>query len=234
MTRVIFSLFLLSALSLSAKSLEDVISKARAFVGPEEKLESIETLLYEGTLVPANGAQERRVTLLLRKPASQSLVITQGEGEISMVVNGMEGFMIQKNLTTGEVGYGPLPTDQVRRFKANAAENLYFFRFPASAQVRVKYLGEEVFRGQTVDAVRFIHPGGIRFFRYFDPETGELVATKTDTGTVNTEEGEVRIEGLRFADQVLSFEGDELAHTITFDKIEVNPELPEGAFAFPE
>ncbi|MBC2601222.1 hypothetical protein [Puniceicoccus vermicola] len=234
MIRTISILFLLSSLALSAKTLEDVITQAREFVGPNEKIESIDTLLYEGVLVPENGAEERRISLLLKKPASQRLEITQGESRITMVVNDMEGFMMQENLVNGQKGFSPLPTDQVRRFKANAAENLYFFKFPSSVRVRSKYLGEQEFRGQPVDAVRFIHSGGVQFFRYFDPETGELLGTETDTGTINTEEGAIQVDGLRFSDKVLSFEGDELAHTITFDKIEVNPEVPEGAFTFPE
>lgn len=234
MLRILLSLLFLVSTSASAKSLEEIISKARSYVGPEEKIDSVESLLYEGILKPVNGGPERKISLLLEKPANQRLIISQGEGQITMVVNSREGFMEQKNLTTGESAASPLPTDQVLRFKANAAENLFFFDFPPGLQVRSKYLGEQEFRGETVDAVRYIHPGGIIFFRYFDPETGELIGTMTDTGTINTEEGEIAIDGLRFSDTVFSYEGGELIHSITFDSITVNPEIPAGAFAFPD
>lgn len=228
------SLFLtLCTLTLSAQSLEEIIEKARAFVGPEDKIDGVEALYYEGEMVMAAGGPNRGITLLLEKPAKQRLEITQGEGRITMVVNGLEGYMMQENLTTGESGFAPLPLEQVRRFKANALENLYFFKFPASAQVRSKFMGEVDFRGQTVNRVRYIHPGGVQFVRYFDPKTGELVGTETDTGTINTEEGSMIIDGLKFSEKVLSFEGDELANTITFSKVEVNPEVGDDAFAFP-
>ncbi|MEM0965486.1 MAG: hypothetical protein AAGJ81_04990 [Verrucomicrobiota bacterium] len=234
MTRTIFLFTLLSFFSLSAKSLEEVIEKARSYVGPNETLESVDSLLYQGTLTPEGGSTERQVRLVLEKPASQLLEITQDQGRITMVVNALEGFMVQEDLGTGRKAVLPLPLDQVRRFKANAAENLYFFEFPTSAQVRAKYLGESSFRGQTADEVRYVHPGGIQFFRYFDPETGELIGTLTDNGSVNTEEGETVVDGIRFAEKVLSYEGDDLVHTITFSEIEVNPDLPEDTFASPE
>ncbi len=210
------------------------MEKARAFVAPESRLEAVETLRYTGTLTPAAGGETREVALLLEKPANQRLEITQGQGRITMIVNEFDGFMIQEDLETGESRVTPLPIEQVRRFKANAAENLYFFDFPPGRQVRAKYLGTEEFRGRTVDAVRYIHPHGIRFLRYFDPGSGKLLGTETDTGSVNTEEGVREVDGIRFSEKVLSFEGDEPVHTIRFERIEVNPEIPDGAFDLPE
>lgn len=230
MQRSIALLFLAGASLAAATPLEDVIAKARAFVGPEDKLEAVETLSYEGTLTPAADGETRTVRLILEKPARQRLEIEREDGRVTMIVNDLEGFMVQENLATGARRVDPLPVDQVRRFKANAAENLYFFKFPPDRQVRVKYMGREDFRGRTVDAVRYLHPGNVLFFRYFDPETGELVGTRTDTGTVNTEEGEVTVGGLRFSDKVISFEEDQKVHTIEFSEIKVNPELPEGTF----
>ncbi len=234
MNRSLFLLFLCSALILQGKTAEEVISKARSFVGPEEKIEAVDSLLYSGVLEPAGGGTGQEVSLLLEKPASQRLEITQGDRRITMTVNKQEGFIVQENLATGEKGVAAMPLDQVRRFKANAAENLYFFRFPAGAQVRTKYLGEQEFRGEMLDAVRFLHSGGVQFIRYFDPETGKLAGTQTDTGSINVEEGVQSADGLRFGEKVLSFEGDELVHTITFEKIIVNPEIPEGTFSYPK
>tara|TARA_R100000027_G_scaffold38198_2_gene28179 strand:+ start:6599 stop:7303 length:705 start_codon:yes stop_codon:yes gene_type:complete len=233
MIRTILLLLALSSAAVSAKTLDDILAKARSFVGPEDKIDSVDSLYYEGVMELANGGPDRVISLLLEKPAKQRLVITQGDGRITMVVNGLEGFMMQENLTTGESGFAPLPLEQVRRFKANAAENLFFFEFPASAQVRVKYLGETDFRGETVAKVRYIHPGGVQFIRYFDPATGELVGTETDTGTINTEEGKMVVDGLNFSEKVLSYEGDELANTITFSIVEVNPDVDEDSFSFP-
>jgi len=231
MIRTISFLLATACFSLSAKTLEDVVDQARGFIGPDDKIEAITSLVYEGTLTPADGQESRGIRLVLQKPAKQLLEITQGDGQINMLVNNFEGFMIQKNLTTDQVGISPLPTDQVRRFKANAAENLYFFEFPAKLQVRAKYLGEDQFRGKTVDTVRYVHSGGIQFLRYFDPETGELVGTLTDTGSLNTEEGLFEVDGLRFSKKVLSYENGELVHTIEFSKITINPELDAEAFS---
>ncbi len=227
---LIFSLLSTVACMAQAKTLDEVIEKARAYVGPEDTVASVEALSYTGTLTPAEDGEERTVRLILEKPARQLLVIEKGDGRVTMIVNDLEGFMVQENLETGGKRVDPLPVDQVRRFKANAAENLYFYEFPPGRQVRAKYLGEQEFRGETVDAVRFIHPGNVTFFRYFDPETGRLVGTLTDTGTVNTEEGEMLVDGLRFAGKVLSFEDGEKVHTIEFSRIEVNPDLPEDTF----
>jgi len=227
-------IFLIGLTTVGAKTLEDVLAKARAYVAPEEKLESIEVLFYDGTLTPANGSPARKVSLLLQKPASQRLEITQGNGRITMVVNEKEGFMVRENLETGDKQTTSLPLEQVRLFKANASENLNFFQFPPRSQVRTKYLGEQEFRGQTVDVVRYIHPHGIVFLRYFDPETGRLVATESDGGTINIEEGSMEVGGIRFSDKILAYESDELVHTIQFERSDVNPDLPEWVFDFPE
>jgi len=227
--------FLFLGLSVAGgKTLDDVLTKARAYVGPEETINAVEVLFYNGTLAPADGEASKSISLLLQKPAKQRLEITEGNNRMTMVVNDEEGFMVRENVATGEKQTMALPIQQVRLFTANAAENLYFFDFPPGIRVRAKYLGEQEFRGETVDAVRFIHPHGIIFLRYFDTETGELVGTQSDGSTINIEEGEMTVGGLRFADKVLAYDSDELVHTISFDRIEVNPDIPEGLFDYPE
>jgi len=217
----------------SADDLESVIERARSFLGPDNLLVGVERLSYEGSLIPAEGNEERRVALYLEKPNRQRLEIIDANGKVSLVVNGREGFMIQEHTESGQKRVSLLPTDQIRRFTANAAENLYFYKFPPRAQVRIRYLGQQEFRGKTTDAVRFIHPGNSMFIRFFDPESGRLLGTTTDAGVVNVEDGFTRVDGIRFSESVLSYQGEVYEHRIVFDQIEVNPDFAPDLFSFP-
>lgn len=229
-----FLSFLFIPLFSHADDLDSVIERARAFVATDDLLNGIERLKYEGTIIPASGQDERRVVLYLEKPNRQRLEIFDDVGKVSLVVNGREGFMIQEDLQSGQSRISLLPTDQIRRFTANAVENLYYYKFPPRAQVRVRYLGQEEFRGEMADVVRFIHPGNSMFLRYFEPGTGRLIATLSDTGVINLEDGHKRVDGIRFSEAVLSYQGDEYEHKIVFDNIEVNPEFDPKLFSFPE
>lgn len=229
--RIFLTLFFFCSLSLSARTVEEIIQQARDFVGSEEALEAVEAIRFSGVLDPADeAAEELGLNLLIEKPGKQRLVVEAPEMRTTSVVNRLQGFVIRENLETGMETGSPLGTEQIRNLQANSIENLYFFRFPTRFQVRVKYLGEEEIAGREVDAVRYVHRGGIVYVRYFDSETGALVATRADNGLLNVEKGRRIVDGLKFAEKVESYADGELVHTIRFEDIAVNPEIPEDAF----
>ena len=78
---------------------------------------------------------------------------------------------------------------------------------------------------------------GIIFYRFYDPTTGRLVLSETDTGAKIIESGENRIAGVRFPKQVVTSserpDGSIQRVEVNFDSIEVNQPLTKNLFRVP-
>lgn len=223
---------LLCSVPLSAKTADEIIAQARSFVGSEEALDAIQALRFVGVLDPADpDAPEMGIDLLIEKPAKQRLVVTGADGTTTSIVGSSQGYILQNNFETGQESFQVMPFQQIRSLRANTVENLYFFDPPQRFQVRTKYMGDEEIDGRLSHVLKFSHRGGLAYVRYFDVETGELIATEADTGFMNMEVGQQEVDGLKFSESVEAYLDGELVHTIRFSEIEVNPEIPEGAFS---
>lgn len=224
---------IISPLSLLADATR-IVELARAAIGPEASLNAVQTLSYRGKLTSATDPEESvAVSLYLRKPNSQRLEVEGSAGRQTILVNGEEGFAIFFNKETQETVVQVLPFAQSRLYRANARENLFFYRFPPEVRAEVRYLGNGDFMGRPSREVRFTHPGNIVFFRHFDPESGRLLGTVTEDGIVNVEDGDMQVGDLRFRREVRQYRDGEHFQTITFDKIEVNPQLDDSLFQAP-
>jgi|GEM_PF-1398878 len=230
---LLLPLLLTPALRGEEARIEAILERARAAVGPEERIEAIETLQYRGTLEPAGAGESRRLILTLRKPAQQRLDLRGEDERILAVVNQLEGFTVEEDLRAGTARLGLMTPLQQARFRMNAVENLYFFRPPPRFPVERTYLGSVDLRGRTLEAIRLEHGGRVAIVRYFDPESGQLVATRLDDGTLNVETATREAGGLQLTAEVEAYEDGELLHTLRFEEIRVNPELPPDFFAMP-
>ncbi|MCC5790257.1 MAG: hypothetical protein JJT75_11525 [Opitutales bacterium] len=233
---ILLSLPLLSALSLHGNPPEadEVIAKAREFLGGDDRLAAIETLRYEGTFETREGATGE-VTIELAKPLLQRLTVARDDRVQETVLGAYEGWVSEflaenprrRNVAVMDAG-------RIRELRANTWENLYFYKNIERRRGSVDNLGFHEIDGRETVGLAFNHRGGYTFTRYFDPETGELVHTKTGEGTTLREEGEKVVDGIRFPERVVTLSDGEVVHTVTFTNIEVNPEFPEKTFAFPE
>jgi outer membrane lipoprotein-sorting protein len=80
--------------------------------------------------------------------------------------------------------------------------------------------------------VAFIHPNNIVFTRWFDQKTGELLQTQTESGGLIREEGEIKVNGIRFPKKIVTTINGK-SSSITFTKIQVNQSFPESLFEVP-
>ena len=87
--------------------------------------------------------------------------------------------------------------------------------------------------GRVANLLVFQYEDDLFFERYFDVETGELIATVTDQGLEMRELGEIIVEGVRFPDRVVSLINGEVVNTVFFDEIKVNEEIDQDAFKMP-
>jgi hypothetical protein len=130
-----------------------------------------------------------------------------------------------------------LGSDQIKRLRATTWENLSFFRGIERVGGRMEDLGPVTFEGIACQKIAFIHDTNIIFYRFFEVSTGRLVYTETENGSSIREQGEIKVNGIRFPKSMVNTTktptGQLRTFTVTFDKITVNEVFPANLFAVP-
>jgi hypothetical protein len=230
----VLSLLLLVASFASAATdpVAEVIAKARARVGGDKALDSLTSIRYEGTIT-ADENMSGTVEILFQRPMQQRVQLEIGEIRETTALNGLDGWHRVQRLddpTAWELTL--LDAVGVRRLQANTIENLGFFRGLTSHGGRVEHRGNETLDGREAVMVAFIHPNNIVFTRWFDQKTGELLQTQTESGGLIREEGEIKVNGIRFPKKIVTTINGK-SSSITFTKIQVNQSFPESLFEVP-
>jgi outer membrane lipoprotein-sorting protein len=230
------------AVSVAAQELP-IIAKARAYLGTEQALNAIKSIHFTGTVVSTSSAEpgkESRATIeiIAQKPDQQRVVATSEKGVETTVVDGYEGWQRYVETTNPKnQRLTVLKPDGVKRLRAQAWENLAFFRGLESRGGRVEDQGTETVDGVKCQKVAFVHAPGIVFVRYFDVTNGRLILTQNDDGGLTRETGEQIMNGVRFPKgmtmTVKNAKGESQAVTITFDSLKVNETFPSAVFKMP-
>ena len=248
MNRLCRLLALVAALPLLAltaqASVEDVIAKARSYLGKERDLESIRSIHYRGRIELRDAAgvlQENAsgtVEMILQKPSQQKVVRVVGA---LRHIDGLDEFAgWQRIEPVAQPAQGRtiiLPLPQLRRMQASAFENLSFYRGIEKRRGRTELREEVTVDGHAAVNIAFIHPGDVVFLRSFDKQTGRLLLTVGEGGEQMREEGELLVHGIRFPSRLVSTrsnaEGQVFSVTLFFDEIILNETFPADTFAVP-
>lgn len=226
---------------------DDMIAKARAYLGPERVLDSVNSIHFVGTLeLTANvpSAEDPNVTseqllrlpvdIVFQKPYRQRIVVRSEKVVETSALNDLEGWQRRSDAQDpSRAQVMLLDTQQVLRLRANTWENLNFFRGLEKRGGRVEYQGETTVDGISCAKIAFIHAENIIFYRFFDQATGRLVKTETEAGGEIREEGEMSVDGMRFPKRVINKTPDGKTTTITFDSVTLNEAHPASEFELP-
>jgi hypothetical protein len=220
-----------------------IIAKARAFVGAESALNALKSVHYTGSVVTANPADPSKQTraaleIIFQKPAQQRITMTSDTVIEMTALDGYDGWQrfqdVKDNTKWRQTLLG---TDQIKRLRANAWENLSYFRGIERVGGSIEDQGTKTIDGVTCQKIAFIHAPQIIFYRYFDVATGRLVLTETESGGTIREEGEIVVNGIRFPRSIVNTtknaKGETQTATITFEKIAINETFPATLFAVP-
>jgi outer membrane lipoprotein-sorting protein len=242
---VIIAVFVSAAASHAASDVEQVIAKARATVGSEAALKSLESLHYTGTLTTTakepdgtNRDVKVGIEIVFQRPYRQRIVATS-ENKIEITaLDDYEGWQREQDPSDStRWRMTLLSTDQIKRLRANTWENLSFFQGIEKRRGTVNDLGKASIDGKSCRKLSFDHGDGIVFTRYFDEASGRLLLTETENGITIREEGEMLVDGIRFPRKIISTskltDGGERTVSITFDKIVVNEPLADSLFSVP-
>lgn len=241
--RILLPLLVLSA-SVRADT-DQTISLARSYLGSEAALDAVKSVSYKGTLVSSSTGPDGEtqsttamIEILFAAPFYQRIRITTPERVETTALDDYEAWQrIANPADASQWRLTLLDTVQIRRLRANTWENLSFFKGIERIGGEVEDLGMVEVDGKRLHKLAFDHGYGIIFYRFFDPVTGRLVQSETDTGARIVESGENFINGVRFPDQVLTVsaraDGTEQRVQVNFETIEVNPPVDRSEFRVP-
>jgi outer membrane lipoprotein-sorting protein len=232
------------ALSVLARAAEPpIIAKARAYLGTEAALNAIKSVHFNGTVTTSNPADASKLSsatieIIAQKPDQQRVVATTDRGIETTAVDGYEGWQrFQEVANPKNQRLVVLKPEAVKRLRAQASENLSFFRGLDRLGGRIEDQGTTTIDGINCQKVAFIHAPNIIFVRYFDVSTGRLVRTDTEDGGMTREEGERVVSGVRFPTTmkmiIKSSKGDTQNVTIALDSVKVNEAFPATVFRMP-
>ncbi|HVZ63101.1 MAG TPA: hypothetical protein VG936_00825 [Lacunisphaera sp.] len=234
--------------AMHAETAEQVIARARAFLGGDQALNAITTIHFTGTLettalVPDPADKTKQIEQPVRLPADivfqkeyrQRITISDPKVVETTALDDYEGWQKRSNpLNPSQWTVTQFDLAQVKKLRANTWENLAFFAGIEKKGGSVHLDGEETVDGVRCVKLSFRHDADNVFERYFDKATGRLVKTITENGTEIREEGEMIANGVRFPRKVINKSAGGRATTITFDRVVLNEHVPASEFAFPD
>lgn len=223
----------LAAVPIQAESLEQVIAKARAYMGNETALQTVRTIHFMGSL-QVDAAARLPVEIVFQKDFQQRITVTGPNVIETTALDGYDAWQKRTNpLNPAQWQVTLLDAVQVKRLRANTWENLSFYAGLDRKGGSVQSEGEVIVDGLACLKVSYIHAPDIIFQRFFDKATGRLLKTVTESGTEIREEGEILVNGIRFPQKVVSLSAQGQVMTIVFDKVVLNEPAPASEFAVP-
>ena len=237
-------LFVSGLVTVQAQSADEIIDAYHEVIGGKEKLKAIKGIKMSGKV--NQGGLEIPVD-----------VYQMADGKTMTVIN-FQGMTIYQGVFDGETLWGTnFQTMQAEKSDAEATENLKrnAMDFPdafmdyASKGYTVELVGQETFEGTDAHKIKLTKSpmlvdgeevANISFY-FFDTETGVLLGTEAEAKsgpmagqvsmTVVTDYDEV--DGLYFPFTMSTGIKGGAMQAISFESIELNPEVEASAFTFP-
>jgi hypothetical protein len=204
------ALIALAAAPLSAQNIEQVIAKARAYLGPEAALSAVKSIHFTG-VIQADATTKLPVEIVFQKDYQQRITVTGPKVIETTALDGYDAWQKRTNpLNLAQWQVTLLDAVQVKRLRANTWENLNFFSGLERKGGTVQWGGEVVVDGTACIKLVFLHGPDIEFQRFFDQATGRLIKTVTENGAEIREEGEVQVNGIRFPQKVINTSASQL------------------------
>ena len=230
----------LSAVAWSAESEEEIIQStielARSYIGPDEKLDALESIHYKGSLLYSSG-DLGTIEMVYQKPMRHRMVAVIGERREVSVLDGSEGW------TTFERVVDSVPLsmeifDPIRILimQSSVREAFSFFRKPDTRNGDITYEGKEIVNGRECVILTYHHGDGIAYQRFIDAESGQVHRTLDSKGVEYLEDGELIVDGLRFPKKMVSTFSTAIGSQsmeFAYSSIDLNKKLPESDFVMP-
>lgn len=231
----------LAAVASAAPSAEDVVKKARAALAKDTGfLDRVTTVHFEGKVLDPEGKVAQSFILEAAGGGKRRELRYDGEftTEVSIVTNGMEAWARRADLTTGRSEAARvLPHEVAEKLGDMGRSDLGFFAAPGADRGTVKLKATEAVEGRRAYSIEYTYKSGFTCVRHFDAETHALIATdfpQADGKVERQVEEETQLaEGIRVPKKVRILQDGKVRGTLVFEKVVINGELADSAFAFP-
>lgn len=227
-----------------------IIAKARAYLGPESVLDSVNSIHMVGSLTasPDNSAAPQRMTvdIIIQKPDRESILIVQKDRIIHTALDAFEGSQeAQDKPAPGQTSIDLRKTyrltilspEQVESLRVDVLEQIWFYHGPMHEGGQIEDRGSATTDGIATEKIAFVYGPKNTYVRQFDQSTGRLVYSEINGVSKIRQSGEIMAGGIRFPKQIDVTDvinGKDSTKTYTFDKITVNESFPESLFAVPD
>jgi len=217
------------------------IAKARAFLGGESALDAVRSIHYVGTTTESDSKGDSPafpIDIVFQKNFQQRITVAKPDQTEIIALDDYDAWHRVQDTNAPDRGQTILYVgEKVKELRATSWENLAFFKGLEDIGGSVVDDGLVDLDGKKVHKMTFIHEPGLVYVRYFDADSGQLILSETDQGSRIREDGELRVEGVRFPQRIViantSASGEVRKVIITISKVTVNEKFPDDFFSVP-
>lgn len=154
------------------KALE-IIDKYLEAIGGRENLAAVEdrTTIMRGEMM----GQPLTIVSKQKAPDKMKQEMKTGEFKVNVFFDGERGVMLMNDQRM------EIKDKELEKLKAEATMNLLLD--PAASNVTFKYEGKETVDGKELEKIVMTLPSGLRWFQYYDPETGLKIKEEKEMQT---------------------------------------------------
>lgn len=222
--------FAQDSLEVSKQKAKEVIEKYLNSIGGRDALAKVE----DRTTIMRGTAMGQSITMIVKQKAPNKMrqEVKAGAMEQVVIFDGEKGSMTAMNQKM------EVKDKELEALKIEA--NMDFMLDPESYGIKLFYEGTEKVDGKDADKIKMVLPSGLRWFAYFDSETGtklkEEKELQTQMGLMNqtlTFSDYKEIESVKYPHKIVqSVAGQTI--DVTVSSIKVNKGLLDDIFVIAE
>ena len=218
------------SLEISKQKAKEVIEKYLDAIGGRDALSKVE----DRTTIMRGTAMGQSITLIAKQKAPNKLrqEIKAGGMEQTVLFDGEKGMMSAMNQKI------EVKDKELEALKIEA--NMEFMMDPESFGIKLFYEGTEKVNSKDAEKIKMVLPSGLRWFSYFDVESGLKVKDEkelqTQMGLMNqtfTFEDYKEVDGVKYPHKILQSAGGQ-AIDVSVSSIKVNKGLSDDIFVIAE
>lgn len=215
---------------------DEVIARARAYIGSEEALTSVKSLYKKANILYSDG-NSGTAEITFMKPLFHKFIGVVNENKEISALDETEGW--RKTEVVGQPEAWSLDlydVGEILHLQANVREELGFFQRPTPRGATVEFVETRMVDDIECDILHYDYGDGIWFRRCFEVGTGKLILSINDKGVRFVPDGELEVDGIKFPAKVTTiFQSPYGVETLelSFSKIELNRNFKEESFKIP-
>lgn len=224
------NVFAQDSLEISKQKAKDVIEKYLTAIGGRDALAKVE----DRTTIMRGTAMGQSITLIAKQKSPNKLrqEIKAGGMEQLVIFDGEKGMMNAMNQKI------EVKDKELEALKIEAI--MEFLLDPESHGIKISYEGSEKINSKEANKIKMVLPSGLRWFSYFDAESGlkvkEEKELQTQMGLMNQTfafDDYKEVDGIKYPHKITQSAGGQTID-VTVSSIKVNKGLSDDIFVIIE